>query len=129
MSVGRDSEMQGGQVPLDDAAIRPFSVDIPDAQLQDLRERLARTRWPDELPGVGWTLGVPLTYLRELTAYWADGYDWRSQEERLNSFPQSTTTLLGENVHFYHVRSKHPDALPLMLVHGFPGSVVEFLQV
>jgi pimeloyl-ACP methyl ester carboxylesterase len=116
-------------MPVDDTAIEPFEVNIPDAQLEDLRERLARTRWPEELPGVGWSLGVPVNYLRELTTYWADDYDWRAQEQRLNSFPQFTTTVFGENVHFYHVRSRHEGALPLMLVHGFPGSVVEFLRV
>ena len=112
-----------------DTAIRPFRIDIPQADLDDLRDRLARTRWPDELPGVGWTRGVPLGYLKELAAYWADGYDWRKQEARLNELPQFTTTIDGANIHFLHVRSPEPDALPLILTHGWPGSIVEFLSV
>jgi microsomal epoxide hydrolase len=115
--------------PQDPAALRPFRVDIAQAQLDDLRERLRRTRWPDELPDVGWSYGVPLGYLKELTAYWCDEYDWRAEEKRLNEHPQFTTTIDGTNVHFYHVRSPEPGALPLLLAHGFPGSVVEFLQV
>jgi epoxide hydrolase len=112
-----------------DPTIRPFRIDIPQADLDDLRDRLHRTRWPDELPGLGWTRGVPLGYLKELAAYWADGYDWRKQEDRLNEFPQFTTTIDGANVHFLHVRSPEPDALALILTHGWPGSVVEFLNL
>jgi epoxide hydrolase len=112
-----------------DPEIRPFRIDIPQADLDDLRDRLARTRWPDELPGVGWTRGVPLGYLKELAGYWADGYDWPKQEARLNEFPQFTTTIDGQNIHFLHVRSPEPDALPLILTHGWPGSIVEFLNV
>ena len=112
-----------------DTTIRPFRIDIPQADLDDLRDRLARTRWPDELPGVGWTRGVPLGYLKELAAYWADGYDWRKQEARLNELPQFTTTIDGANVHFLQVRSPEPDALPLLLTHGWPGSIVEFLNI
>jgi pimeloyl-ACP methyl ester carboxylesterase len=112
-----------------DTTIRPFRIDIPQADLDDLRDRLHRTRWPDELPDVGWTRGVPLGYLKELAGYWADGYDWRKQEARLNELPQFTTTIDGTNVHFLHVRSPEPEALPLILTHGWPGSVVEFLDV
>ena len=112
-----------------DPEIRPFRIDIPQADLDDLRDRLARTRWPDELPGVGWTRGVPLGYLKELAGYWADGYDWRKQEARLNEHPQFTTTIDGANVHLLHIRSPEPDALPLILTHGWPGSIVEFLNV
>ncbi|MEU7483052.1 epoxide hydrolase family protein [Streptomyces sp. NPDC042319] len=111
------------------AAVTPFRIDIPDADLADLRERLARTRWPDELPGVGWSQGVPLAYLKELAAYWHDGYDWRRHEAELNSYPQFTTALDGTTVHFLHVRSGAPDALPLVLLHGWPGSFVEFLDL
>src|SRR5947209_5760489 len=82
-----------------DATIRPFRIAIPQADLDDLRERLARTRWPDELPGVGWSRGVPLAYLKELAEYWRTGYDWRTYEARLNEFPQFTTTIDGTNVH------------------------------
>jgi epoxide hydrolase len=109
--------------------IRPFRLDIPQADLDDLRDRLARTRWPDEPPGAGWTRGVPLGYLKELAAYWRDSYDWRKHEARLNEFPQFTTTIDGANVHFLHVRSPEPDALALVLTHGWPGSIVEFLNV
>ena len=112
-----------------DTGIRPFRIDIPQADLDDLRDRLARTRWPDELPGVGWSRGVPLDYLKQLAAYWRDGYDWRKHEARLNEHPQFTTTIEGQPVHFLHVRSPEPDALPLILSHGWPGSIVEFLSV
>jgi pimeloyl-ACP methyl ester carboxylesterase len=112
-----------------DTEIRPFRIDIPQADLDDLRDRLHRTRWPDELPGVGWTRGAPLGYLKELAAYWADGYDWRKQEARLNEFPQFVTTIDGQNIHFLHIRSPEPDALPLLLTHGWPGSIVEFLNI
>jgi pimeloyl-ACP methyl ester carboxylesterase len=112
-----------------DTQIRPFRIEIPQAELDDLRDRLLRTRWPDELPGVGWTRGVPLGYLKDLAGYWRDGYDWRKQEASLNELPQFTTTIDGANVHFLHVRSPEPGALPLILTHGWPGSVVEFLNV
>ena len=112
-----------------DTAIRPFRIGVPQADLDDLRERLQRTRWPDELPDVGWSRGVPLGYLHGLAAYWRDGYDWRKHEAALNEHPQFTTTIDGANVHFLHVRSPEPDALPLVLTHGWPGSVVEFLDV
>jgi epoxide hydrolase len=112
-----------------DTTFRPFRIDVPQADLDDLRDRLRRTRWPDELPGVAWSRGVPLGYLKELAGYWADGYDWRKQEARLNQHPQFTTTIDGANVHFLHVRSVEPGALPLLLTHGWPGSIVEFLDV
>ncbi|WP_214410867.1 epoxide hydrolase family protein [Sphaerisporangium fuscum] len=109
--------------------IRPFRVDIPQEQLDDLRDRLARTRWPDEPPGSGWSYGVSPGRVRELAEYWRTGYDWRAQEARLNGFPQFTTTIDGQNVHFLHVRSPEPDALPLIVTHGWPGSVAEFLEI
>ncbi len=109
--------------------IRPFRIDVPQAALDDLRDRLARTRWPDEVPGVGWSRGVPLDYLRELAEYWRTTYQWREHEARLNEYPQFTTTIDGANVHFLHVRSPEPGALPLILTHGWPGSIVEFLEV
>jgi pimeloyl-ACP methyl ester carboxylesterase len=123
------SWQEGTAAMTSDAEIRPFRIAIPQADLDDLRDRLARTRWPDELPDVGWTRGVPLGYLKELAAYWRDGYDWRKQEAALNQHPQFTTTIDGTGVHFLHVRSPEPDALPLLLTHGWPGSVVEFLDV
>jgi epoxide hydrolase len=111
------------------AEIRPFRIETPQAALDDLRERLTRTRFPDEIPGVGWSRGVPLDYLRELAHYWADGFDWREQEAKLNELPQFTTRIDGQNLHFLHVRSPEPDALPLIVCHGYPSSVVEFLDI
>ncbi|ACQ78470.1 Epoxide hydrolase domain protein [Beutenbergia cavernae DSM 12333] len=112
-----------------DTQIRPFHINVPQADLDDLRDRLARTRWPDELPGVGWSYGVPVTYLTGLAEHWRTTYDWRTHEARLNAFPQFTTTIDGQNIHFLHVRSPEPDALPLILTHGWPGSVVEFMKI
>jgi pimeloyl-ACP methyl ester carboxylesterase len=109
--------------------VRPFSIEVPDSGLQDLRDRLAETRWPDELPDVGWSRGVPLDYLRDLADYWRTSYDWRAYEAKLNSFPQFTTTIDGQSIHFLHVRSPEADALPLVISHGFPGSIAEFLDV
>ena len=109
--------------------VLPFRIDIPQADLDDLRDRLARTRWPDQLPGVGWDYGIPLEYVRELAEYWRTGYDWRAHEARLNAFDQFTTTIDGQRIHFLHVRSAEPDALPLIITHGWPGSVVEFMNV
>jgi epoxide hydrolase len=112
-----------------DTEIRLFRIDIPQADLDDLQDRLARTRWPDELPEVGWSRGVPLDYIKELAEYWREGYDWRKWEAKLNEYPQFTTTIDGQNIHFLHVRSPEPDALPLILTHGWPGSIVEFLDI
>ncbi|HZS37260.1 MAG TPA: epoxide hydrolase [Polyangia bacterium] len=109
--------------------IRPFRVDVPESELDDLRRRLNGARWPEEIPGLGWTRGVPVAYLKKLAAYWSREYDWRAQEKRLNSFPQFSTTIDGENVHFIHVRSPEPSATPLLLIHGWPGSIVEFLDL
>lgn len=109
--------------------VQPFRVEVPQAQLDDLAERLARTRWPDELPGVGWDHGVPLDYLKDLAEHWRTSYDWRVHEARLNQIPQFTTTIDGQRIHFLHVRSRGPDAMPLLLIHGWPGSIVEFLDV
>jgi pimeloyl-ACP methyl ester carboxylesterase len=109
--------------------IRPFRIDIPQADLDDLNRRLAATRWPDELPGVGWNYGVPLDYLRDLAEHWRTGYDWRAQEKMLNDLPQFVTEIDGATVHFVHIRSAEPNTLPLVLTHGWPGSIVEFLDV
>jgi pimeloyl-ACP methyl ester carboxylesterase len=109
--------------------IRPFRVAIPDSDLDDLRDRLARTRWPEERPGDDWRSGVPVGYLRQLADYWRTGFDWRAQEARLNALPQFTTEIDGQTVHFLHVRSSEPDAMPLLVSHGYPSSVVEFLEV
>jgi pimeloyl-ACP methyl ester carboxylesterase len=109
--------------------VRPFRVEIPQSDVDDLRRRLASTRWPDEVPGEGWARGVPVGYLRELAEYWRTGYDWRAAEARLNEFPQFVTEIDGARVHFVHVRSKHENATPIILTHGWPGSVVEFLDL
>ena len=112
-----------------DDEIRPFRIDVPKSDLDDLHERLARTRWPMELRDVGWSRGVPVSYLRDLAEYWRTSFDWRKQEAALNAFPQFTTTIDGQPIHFLHVSSPEPDALPLVITHGFPGSVAEFLGV
>ena len=109
--------------------ISPFRIDVPQAQIDDLHRRLDATRWPDEVPGAGWSQGIPLDYTRELADYWRTAYDWRAQEARLNSFPQFRTEIDGHDLHFIHVRSAEPDAMPLLLTHGWPGSIVEFLDV
>ena len=114
---------------MDDDAIRPFRIEIPAADLDDLRDRLARTRWPDQLPGVGWDYGIALDDVRELASYWRTGYDWRVHESRLNGFDQFTTVIDGQTVYFLHVRSGLPGALPLIMTHGWPGSVVEFMEI
>jgi pimeloyl-ACP methyl ester carboxylesterase len=109
--------------------VRGFRLAVPEAELRDLRERLGRTRWPEPATVGDWSQGVPLQYLRELCRYWADDYDWRATEARLNGLGQFRTELDGLGIHFLHVRSPHPGALPLVLTHGWPGSVVEFLKV
>ncbi|MBE1583160.1 epoxide hydrolase family protein [Nonomuraea angiospora] len=109
--------------------IRPFRIDIPQADLDDLNDRLARTRWSRRLPGEGWSRGVPADHLEELAAYWRDGYDWRRHEARLNGFAQFMTEIDGQDIHFLHVRSAEPDALPLILTHGWPNSFVEFADL
>lgn len=112
-----------------ESRIEDFRVAVPQADLDDLADRLSRTRWPTALPGVAWERGVPVDYLRGLAAYWRDGFDWRAQEAHLNSFPQYTTRIDGQRIHFLHVKSPEPAATPLLLLHGWPGSVVEFLDV
>jgi pimeloyl-ACP methyl ester carboxylesterase len=112
-----------------DPAIHPYRIDIPQAALDDLHDRLSRTRWPHPLPGVGWSRGVPLDYLKRLAAYWAGGFDWRAQEAQLNAVPQFTTEIDGQMIHFLHVRSPEPDARPLLMTHGWPSSSIEFLKV
>ncbi|MFT4038809.1 MAG: epoxide hydrolase [Thermomicrobiales bacterium] len=110
-------------------AIASFTIAIPEAELDDLRRRLAATRWPDEIDEAGWDYGIPLATTQELAAYWQEGYDWRAGEAKLNAFPQFQTIIDGQNIHFLHVRSPEPDALPLILTHGWPGSIVEFLDI
>ena len=109
-------------------AVTPFVLDVPEAQLDDLRDRLARTRWPERETVADWSQGIPLAYVRELCSYWAGGYDWRRCERRLNDVGQWRTEIDGLGIHFLHARSPHRDALPLVITHGWPGSVVEFLD-
>jgi epoxide hydrolase len=109
--------------------VAPFRIAIPDADLNDLRQRLARTRWPERECVDDWNQGIPLDYTRDLAAYWADGYDWRAREAALNRFDQFTTDIDGLSIHFIDQRSPHDDAFPLIITHGWPGSIVEFQKV
>lgn len=110
-------------------APEPFTIDVPDAVLDDLRRRLDSTRWPDQAPGEAWSLGIPVDVVREAVDRWRTGYDWRAREARMNEWPNFVTEAAGERVHFIHVRSPHADATPIVLTHGWPGSFVEFLDV
>jgi pimeloyl-ACP methyl ester carboxylesterase len=109
--------------------VKEFSIEVPEADLNDLRERLKRTRWPERETVEDWSQGVPLAYMNELCRYWGEEYDWRATEARLNALPQFRTGIDGLGIHFAHVRSSQPDALPLIITHGWPGSIVEFLKV
>lgn len=112
-----------------EALIRSFRIAIPQTDVDDLTARLGLTRWPADPGGAGWERGVPGAYLRELAAYWHSGYEWRDHEARLNQWPQFTTEIDGQTIHFVHVRSAHAHALPLVLLHGWPGSFVEFVRM
>jgi pimeloyl-ACP methyl ester carboxylesterase len=109
--------------------IIPFRIEIPETDLDDLRQRLRRTRWPEPATVDDWSQGIPLDYTRQLCEYWLEQYDWRAAEVRLNRFPQFLTEIDGLDIHFLHVRSPHEGALPLVITHGWPGSVVEFGKV
>jgi pimeloyl-ACP methyl ester carboxylesterase len=113
----------------DPDAVRPFTIQVPDDVLDDLKARLAQTRLPDEIPGAEWDYGTSLAYLRELLTYWRDEFDWRAQERRLNQLAQFKTNIDGLDLHFVHQRSPEPNALPLVLIHGWPGSFVEFSYI
>ncbi len=110
-------------------ALRPFQIHSPDDQLSDLKRRLSATRWPEAETVDDWSQGIPLAYVQDVCGYWASDYDWRATEARLNAHPQFLTELDGLDIHFLHVRSPQPDALPLVLTHGWPGSIVEFERV
>jgi epoxide hydrolase len=110
-------------------AVEPFQIRVDDPVLEDLHDRLARTRFPDQIEGTGWEYGIPIGYLRELVEYWRDTFDWRAQEARLNQLAHFRTRIEGQSIHFIHARSAHADAFPLLITHGWPGSVVEFLDV
>ena len=109
--------------------IEPFALHVPQEQLDDLRQRLERTRWPDEAPVSGWEQGVPSARLRALADHWRTNYDWRKCEALLNGLGQFRTRVDGLDIHFLHIRSAEPDAMPLLLTHGWPGSVLEFRNV
>jgi epoxide hydrolase len=109
--------------------ITPFRIDIKDDQLEDLKRRLRATRWPEPECVDDWTQGLPLGYAQEVASHWLEKYDWRRCESRLNQFPQFKTAIDGLGIHFIHVRSPHPDATPLIMTHGWPGSIVEFHKV
>ena len=106
-------------------SIEPMRIEIEEEVLTDLKERLARTRWPEQIPDTGWDYGTELGYLRELCTYWRDKFDWRSQEARLNELDHFRTEIDGQSIHVVHARSPHADALPLVLTHGWPGSFAE----
>ncbi len=107
----------------------PFQIAVSDAEIDGLRRRIRETRWPDQIPGSDWKYGTDLAALQPLAQYWADGYDWRRHEAELNTFPQFVTRIMGQRIHFLHVRSPHADALPLVLTHGWPGSISEFTKL
>ncbi|HEY1967521.1 MAG TPA: epoxide hydrolase [Pseudonocardia sp.] len=107
----------------------PFRLDVPQAELDQLHRRITETRWPDQPADAGWSLGPPVDYLRELAEYWRDKYDWRAAEARINAHDQFRTEIDGATVHFLHARSASPDAVPLILTHGWPGSIVEYLDL
>ncbi|MFI6366939.1 epoxide hydrolase family protein [Nocardia sp. NPDC050630] len=109
--------------------IRAFRIEIPQDRIDDLHARLANTLWPDEIPGGGWDKGASISYMKDLAEYWRSEYDWRAVEARLNQLPQFVTDIDGQQMHFLHVRSPEPDAVPLVLSHGWPGSFIEFLDV
>ncbi len=111
------------------AEIKPYRIHVPQAEIDDLHRRLAMTRWPDELQGVGWSYGVPLEYVKSLAEHWATRYDWRKWEAQLNALPQFMTSIDGQDLHFVQLRSKEANAVPLLITHGWPGSVVELLKV
>src|SRR5690606_12555504 len=106
-----------------------FTIDVPDAILSDLRDRLARTRWPDQLPGTGWDYGTDTAYLRELADYWQNDFDWRAQEARLNQFDHFRARVGDMRIHFIHARSPSADAIPLLMLHGWPSSFVQMLDI
>lgn len=110
-------------------AIHPFEIKVSDAELEDLARRLEATRFPQQIEGTGWTYGSDLAYIRELVTYWKDEYDWRTHEKALNRFPQFTTAIDDQRIHFIHARSQHENATPIILMHGWPGSIVEFMDV
>lgn len=121
--------LAGGRAAAADERVEPFKIAVDDAVLGDLKDRLGRTRWPDQIDGTGWEYGVPVATMRDLVEHWRTRYDWRAHEKQLNQFPQFVTRIDGLDIHFLHVRSKEKNALPLVIVHGWPGSFVEFAKI
>jgi pimeloyl-ACP methyl ester carboxylesterase len=109
--------------------VQPFQINVAQSVLDDLRDRLRRTRWPDEISGSGWQRGANLGYMQELIRYWADGYDWRAAERLLNQFPQFRAEVGGLKIHFIHERGEGPNPLPLIVTHGWPGSFAEMTKI
>ena len=124
-----EKKVMTAPTPPTSTLVRPFTVSIPDSEIDDVKQRLARTRWPDPETVGDWSQGVRVENARSLVDYWERGYDWRRLESGLNRFPQFLTEIDGLDIHFIHVRSKNPDAMPLILTHGWPGSIVEFLKL
>src|SRR4029453_4482826 len=133
----RTNHSDQGGLAMPEHAITPFTVSISDEAITDLRSRLGSTRWPEQLPGPAWKRGVPVDYLQRVADYWASEFDWRAQEKRINPYPQFQTDLAGQRttgvrgrpIPFLHVKSEGEGATPLLLLHGWPGSFVEFLDV
>jgi hypothetical protein len=111
------------------STLERFTIDVPEAVLRDLDERLARTRWPDQLPGTGWNYGADTAYLRELVDYWQREYDWRAEERRLNRFEHYRASIDGTRIHFVHAKSRDPNAIPVLLLHGWPSTFVQMLDL
>src|SRR5215204_7261338 len=117
--------IQGGE----EDAVRDFHIDVPEEELVDLRQRITATRWPEKEPVADFSQGVPLATMQTLARYWATEYDWRKVEAKLNSYPQFITNIDGLDIHFIHVRSKEKNALPVIVTHGWPGSIIEQLKI
>jgi hypothetical protein len=124
-SAQKENTMTSATQAADKTTIRPFQVNVPEAELTELRRRISSTRWPDRETVTDESQGVPLAAIQKLARYWATGYDWRKCEAKLNALPQFITEIVGLDIHFIHVRSKHENALPLIVTHGWPGSVIE----
>ena len=108
--------------------VKPYKIDAPQEILDDLYERLSRTRWPDEVPGTGWSRGTDLSYMKELIRYWLEDYDWRKQEAQLNKYNHFKANVDGMGIHFLHEKGKGPDPMPLFLMHGYPWSFILLLK-
>src|SRR5215210_6132088 len=121
--------IQGKETSMTHPEVRPFRIDVPEEELVDLRRRILATRWPEKEPVEDQSQGVQLVTIQELARYWAEEYDWRKCEEKLNALPNFITEIDGLDIHFIHVRSEHEDALPLIVTHGWPGSVIEQLKI